>query len=107
ETLVTQLGARENGRTLRRLAIAAREGQCLALLLRPAEAALESSPAPLRLLARPDPVTTPQHRGVQLEVLKCESRPYLPPHHLRWTLDALHPATTPNPTPPAAKQHRA
>jgi hypothetical protein len=58
-------------RELRRLQLSAREGGCLALLLRPAALAAGASPAAVRVFAEPAPASDPCRRRVRMTVLRC------------------------------------
>ncbi len=73
---------------LRRLQLAAREGDCTAFLLRSARDLQRSSPAPLRLLARPLPGRG-RRRRLMIEVLKTRGRFDASPVLLEWSHDAL------------------
>ena len=58
-------------RELRRLQLSAREGGCVALLLRPAALAARASPAAVRIFAEPEPASDPCRRRVRMTVLRC------------------------------------
>ncbi|WP_260293881.1 translesion DNA synthesis-associated protein ImuA [Sedimenticola hydrogenitrophicus] len=57
-----------NTKMLRRLQLAAEQGECPGFLFRPRAAATQSSPVALRLLL------SPQARGLGVELLKCRGR---------------------------------
>ena len=57
-------------RDLRRLQLAAEQGGTTGFLFRPLRRATQRSPVALRL------VLEPQHRGTQVEVLKCRGKPF-------------------------------
>ncbi|HET8552157.1 MAG TPA: translesion DNA synthesis-associated protein ImuA [Gammaproteobacteria bacterium] len=61
---------RLTNRALRRLQLAAEEGNALALLFRPMRASAQPSPAVLRLAVQPRP-----DAGVTVNLLKCRGRP--------------------------------
>jgi hypothetical protein len=58
-------------RELRRLQLSAREGGCVALLLRPAALAAGPSPAAVRIFAEPSSASDPCRRRVRMTVLRC------------------------------------
>ncbi len=59
--------AKADDRALRRLQVAAEAGQCIGLAFRPLQAAVNPSPAALRVAIDPPTATAPR----QLRVLKC------------------------------------
>jgi len=98
---------------LRRLQVLAQDGQALLFLLRPASAASQSSPAPLRILCRV-PVACPpacrntldQHAScLQLEIFKRRGPALAAPLHLRLPLEMQ--AGWPRSLPQAEPLHAA
>ncbi|MCB9831475.1 MAG: hypothetical protein H6807_03300 [Planctomycetes bacterium] len=81
------LGGRQEA-ALRRLQLAARDGDCTAFLLRSSRDLQRSSPAPLRLLARPLPALG-RRRRLMIEVIKTRGRFDSRPVLLEWSHDAL------------------
>jgi hypothetical protein len=62
-----------DGRTFRRLQLAAEEGGGLGLLIRPQEARSEPSWADVRLLVEPLPSTAGTNRRLRIEILRCRA----------------------------------
>ncbi len=72
----------------RRLQLAASEGQSTALLLGSKHTSPASSPAALRILARPEPGSG-RRRRLHIEILKCRGLAFADPVLLEWSHDAL------------------
>jgi protein ImuA len=93
---------------LRRLQVAAQDGRALAFALRPASAASQSSPAPLRLLCQPapgvpqagEPLSDPRDAWLRVELIKRRGTPLAQPLLLH--LPLLAPHTLSEPLPPRA-----
>jgi hypothetical protein len=77
-------------RGLRRLQLSAREGGCVAVVIRPAALASRPSPASVRIFAEPEPALDPRRRRVRMTVLRCRGTTSSDsPVLLEWSRDPL------------------
>ena len=78
-----------NDGQMRRFSLAAEEGSCLGLLLRPAALMSRPSPASVRLFAEPAPSPHPARRRMTLTVVRCRGQSQNPTLTLEWNRDPL------------------
>lgn len=76
-------------RHLRRLQMAALEGEATAFLLRPLRHTEQSSPSPLRLQVRSIPCESPGKRGLHFEILRCRGVSTRAPIWVEWSVGPL------------------